>query len=367
MLKRVIIAVSNDLCTDQRVQRVAQTLVNHKLDVVLIGRQLQNSKPVTFLLPNKRFKLWFNKGPLFYANLNIRLFFYLIFHRFDLVLSNDLDTLAACRLASIVKRKKIVYDSHEYFTEVPELVDRKWQKRFWEMIEEWFLPGITHAYTVCQSLADIYNEKYKVPFQVIRNVPVRNRKNIDNCSNEPEVIIYQGALNLGRGIELMIDAMSFLPDYKLWIAGTGDIEQQLHAKTNQLLLNDRVIFLGRLKPEELNLKTPQAAIGLSLEEDFGLNYHFALPNKLFDYIQAQIPVIVSNLPEMRSLVEKYGVGEILTERTPEKLAYQIQQVIENEQKMLVYKENLKKAANELCWEAEEKKLLSIFESVFGKA
>ncbi len=363
MLKRVIIAVSNDLSTDQRVQRVAQTLVNQKLDVMLVGRQLHNSKPITFKFPHKRFKLWFNKGPLFYANLNIRLFFYLIFNRYSLVLSNDLDTLAACRLASIIRRKKIVYDSHEYFTEVPELVGRKWQKSFWEMIEKLFLPGITHAYTVCQSLADIYSKKYKVPFNVVRNVPFKLDVQLNNGPEQMNVIIYQGALNMGRGIELMIDAMKYLPEYELWITGAGDIEHQLQQRAASLTQGGKIIFLGRLQPGELRLKTPLALIGLSLEEDLGLNYHYALPNKLFDYIQARIPVLVSDLPEMRALVKDYGVGDLLVNRTAENLARQIKQIAGDQTKYLLYKKNLEIAANELCWEREEQKLISIFDPV----
>jgi glycosyltransferase involved in cell wall biosynthesis len=363
MVKRVIIAVSNDLATDQRVQRVARSLTGQGYIVLLTARVLPGNQPVNLPFDVHWFHLWFNKGPLFYAGLNIRLFCFLLLNGFDVVLSNDLDTLPACRLASIFKHKKIIYDSHEYFTEVPELVSRKWQKACWTKIEKIFLPGVNHAYTVCQSLANIYMNKYNVHFQVIRNVPHRIPKPITEVETKSNIIIYQGALNLGRGIELMIKTMCLLPEYKLWIAGTGDIEEELKELSRTSLVLERVLFLGRLTPGELNKITEQACLGLSIEEDLGLNYHYALPNKLFDYIQSQIPVIVSDLPEMRAIVEQYGAGEWLTNRSPENLATLIRNMSGDPVRMHRYHQNLAIAAQELCWENEEQKLIAIFKQV----
>lgn len=363
-MKRIIITVSNDLNTDQRIQRVAQTLAQNGYQISLIGRILKNSQMVDLPYSCHRFRLWFNKGPFFYANLNIRLFWFLLWHKFDAVLSNDLDTLTACRLASLLKFKKIVYDSHEYFTEVPELVGRHFQKAVWKCIEKTFLPGVKHAYTVCRSLADIYQKQYHVPFAVIRNLPFRNRLIIEPPKRKSNIIIYQGALNLGRGIEMMIESMQYLTDYEMWIVGTGDIERALKEHANNQTMGGKVIFLGRLSPEKLRDITIQAKLGLSLEDDMGLNYYYALPNKLFDYIQARIPVLVADLPEMRGMVEQYGVGEWLTERTPEALARQIKNLLENSTKIEQIDRNLAIAAEELCWDNEEQKLIAIFNKVF---
>jgi glycosyltransferase involved in cell wall biosynthesis len=355
MSKRIIIAVTNDLVTDQRISRIADTLAGAGYSVVLVGRLLSNREPLFRKYKTKRFRLSFNKGMMFYANYNIRLFFYLIFHKFDIVLSNDLDTLLASVLASKIKYKKCVYDSHEYFTEVPELVNRNIQKKAWEVIEKFTLPKTDYRYTVSQSIADEYFAKYGKRFDVIRNLPIKKSNLKREKSN---IIIYQGALNKGRGIELMIETMEHMPDNELWIVGAGDIEKELMLLTKERGLEDRVRFLGRIPFEELKDITTKAIVGLSLEEDLGKNYRYALPNKLFDYIQAQIPVLVSDLPEMKRVVEEYKIGEILENRNPNDVALQIFRIIEKSDS---YKATLSKASAELCWENEKIKLLNIFD------
>ena len=122
--QKIIVSVTNDLSTDQRVDKICNTLLELNFDVVLIGRKLPNSIRVKRVYSTRRFKLWFNKGALFYANYNIRLFFFLLFNKTDALWSNDLDTLLPNYLISKWKNKKLIFDSHEYFTEVPELVDR---------------------------------------------------------------------------------------------------------------------------------------------------------------------------------------------------------------------------------------------------
>lgn len=359
MAKRIIITVTNDLVTDQRVNRIANTLLNNGNDILLVGRVLPYSTNLDTNCKVKRFKLWFNKGALFYANYNLRLFLYLLFNRFDIVLANDLDTLPAAFFASRIKRKRIVYDSHEYFTEVPELIGRSFQQNTWRKIEAYILPKLKYAYTVCQSIADKYNELYQTDFQVIRNVPLQ-KDAISVPSKSGKVIIYQGALNIGRGIELMIEAMQHLDDFELWIAGKGDVEDELKKLVQERQLTNKIKFLGRIPLNELHQITSKADLGLSLEENIGLNYYYALPNKLFDYIQAQIPVLVSDLPEMKRIVEDYNVGDVLKERTPEALASKISSILFDEEKLVNWNSKLLIARQELVWEKESKKLLALF-------
>lgn len=355
-MKRLIIAVNDDLNTDQRVLRIAGTLSENGFDVLLFGRMAPNSKPLNIGHKAVRVKLMVNKGMLFYFLFNWRLFWFLMSHKYDAVLSNDLDSLVGSSLASILKRKPVVYDSHEYYTEVPELVGRPFKRRIWLFAERLFLPRTKASYTVCQSIADIYSEKYHKHFDVVRNVPYSLPK--VEIAERRNVLMYQGALNLGRGIELMIDVMKYLPECELVIAGSGDVEAELRQRATSQSEGGKIVFLGRLSPDELHKKTLEAKVGLSLEEDLGLNYHYALPNKLFDYIQARVPVIVADLPEMRNIVQTYKVGQVLIERTPENLAQLIRNVMAEAN---VYSNNLETASMELCWENESKKLLDIYQ------
>ncbi len=364
--KRIIVSVTNDLTGDNRVHKVCSTLKNIGFDVLLAGRQLRESIPVNHRnYETKRFRLLFKKGPFFYAEFNLRLFIFLLFSKFDILLSNDLDTLPANFYAAKLKNKPLVYDSHEYFTEVPELINRPQIQRIWEHIEKRLVPRIKYAYTVCNSIATAYEKKYGTKFHVVRNVPfAMTFSSVETKSSGAEkMILYQGALNIGRGLEQAISAMKYVENAKLVIAGGGDIKILLENKVERENLQNKIKFTGRLPLEKLSELTPQADLGLSIEEDLGLNYRFALPNKLFDYIQAQVPVLVTNLPEMAAIVKHYEIGEITNSLQPEILAGKIIEALFNDQTRLKWKENLKTAAGELTWENEEKVIREIF-SVF---
>lgn len=331
--------------------------------VLLVGRKLPNSQPLNIRdYQTKRFNLFFNAGALFYAEYNFRLFLFLLFAKFDILLSNDLDSLTANFLASKIEKRPLVYDSHEYFTEVPELINRPKVQQIWEWLENKMVPNLKYAYTVCYSIAKIYEEKYSVPFKVVRNIPQASKKrSIKKInSNSEKIILYQGAVNIGRGLEQAILAMKFIGNAKLIIAGGGDIKSQLEKLVEKENLQNKVEFTGRLSLEELATLTPKADLGLSIEEDLGLNYRFALPNKLFDYIQAHVPVLVTNLPEMAAIVNQYQIGEITTSLQPEVLAEKIKEALFNTKKREEWFNNLKIAAKELTWENEEKIIQEIY-------
>jgi glycosyltransferase involved in cell wall biosynthesis len=360
-LKKIIVSVTNDLSTDQRVDKVCCTLQKEGYEIVLIGRLLKNSTPLNRSYSTKRIKLIFNKGFLFYAEYNFRLLFVLLFSKKDILLSNDLDTLLPNYLVSVLQKKDIVYDSHELFPEIPELVDKPFVKKCWSTLEAWILPKLNNSYTVCNSIAEFYDKKYNSKFKTILNLP--NKKEIEfgdfpfNTKGK-KIIIYQGAINIGRGLELIIDTLEFLDNCILVVIGNGDIYETLVKKVNDKNLNNKVHFLGKISPKELHKLTPLANLGLSIEEDLGLNYRFALPNKIFDYIQAEVPILVSELPEMKQVVHNYKVGEVIKNRKPTKLAKQIEELLEKN-----FSNKLKKAKRKLIWENQEEKLTSIFKNL----
>ncbi len=362
MKTKVIIAVTNDLVADNRVHKVATTLHNNGFDVLLVGRRLKNSLPVKRLYQTKRFRLIFTKSALFYAEFNIRLLFFLLFTKSDIFLSNDLDTLLAVYVAAKLKKKPVVFDSHEIFPEVPELVARPKIKRFWEKLEAFLLPKIRYLYTVCQSIADFYEKKYGTKFKVVRNVPFYyESENIQR--KNPPVIIYQGAANIGRGLDLAIKAMQYIDNAKLLIVGGGDVLNELKDLTKKLNLSEKVEFTGKLPFDQVKKYTQTATLGLSIEENLGLNYYFALPNKIFDYIQAEVPVLCSDFPEMQNIIKKYQIGYLLKSRKAEEFAQQINEILKQLSQDSTIRKNLKIAKKELCWENEEKIILNIFSEI----
>jgi glycosyltransferase involved in cell wall biosynthesis len=336
-------------------------------DITLLGSENKESLPPEERGYNiKRFRLPFRKGFLFYAFYNLRLLFYLLTRRnITLLVSCDLDTLPANYLASVFRKCPLVYDSHEYFTEVPELQNRKFTRNFWLCLEKFILPKLKYAYTVSESIAKEYTEKYKVKFSVIRNLPlkIRNAATYPLPGNivQKKKILYQGVVNTGRGLELMMDVAKELnDDIILIIAGEGDLYSRLKNKAEKEALTDKVYFTGRIPHEKLPGLTAQADLGISMEENTGKNYRYALPNKLFDYIQAEIPVMVSDLPEMRKIVEKYNVGIVNKTNDKSKIKEVVEYILFNEEAREVWKKGLCRASSELIWEKEKLKLIAIF-------
>lgn len=366
-MKKTILSVTNDIATDQRINRIAKTLAEYGMDVTVVGFKRKTSKKISYQ-GYSSVLLWspFQKGFMFYASYNILLFFYLLFKKVDVLVANDLDSLPANYLVSILRRKKLIYDSHELFTELPELVNRKFVKNIWLKTEQAILPNLKYCYTVCGSIARHYLKEYKVPFHVVRNVPFRKQtlgKQLKNPElQNKKIIIYQGALNIGRGIETAIKAVKFLENTALLIAGKGYFEKDLKELVKKENLQDKVIFLGSMSPQDLHRYTCMADLGFSLEEHLGLNYYYALPNKLFDYIQAKIPVLVSNLPEMAAIVNNYQIGEVAHNREPQQLAKQFYDMLHNKEKRANWNKNLPIAAQELCWENEKERLIEVYRS-----
>jgi glycosyltransferase involved in cell wall biosynthesis len=361
-VKRAYISVTNDLVTDQRVARVARLLAETGFKVCCIGRVIAGSMPVVSdFCRARRFWMLFRKGPLFYACYNVRLFFTLLLvSRPSLFIAIDLDTLPACYLASRIRRAKLIFDSHEFFTQVPELVHRKTVQSIWKWIEGTIVPRISFAVTVSYPIAEIYRRLYGTRFRVVRNTPPFRKAPERRVKEEGEkrIIIYQGALNVGRGLELMINTMELLEDTVFLIVGTGDIERELRDLVRKKGLEEKVVFKGRVPPDELLALTSGADLGISLEEDLGLSYRYSLPNKIFDYIQSRIPVLCSNLPEMARIVETYGIGVAARYREPERLAGNIRYMLE-ERKAGAWRDALEKAAGELNWEKESKEFLKV--------
>lgn len=171
-MKAICLTVTNDLTYDQRMHRIAGSLAAHGYAVTLVGRRLPHSVDLDERpFRQHRLRCFWNKGFLFYAEYNLRLFFYLMRASWDAVGVVDLDTLPAGTLAALLKRKARVFDAHEYFTEVPEVTGRPFVKAFWNGVARIFLPFYRYAYTVGPGLADRFSAAYGIPFQVVRNVP----------------------------------------------------------------------------------------------------------------------------------------------------------------------------------------------------
>ncbi len=365
-MKRVFLSVTNDLVTDNRVHKICTTLSEMGFEVTLVGRKLKNSLPLERSYHTHRMKLIFIKGPLFYAEYNFRLFLYLLFQKADILVANDLDTLLANYLASLLRKRKLVYDSHEYFTGVPEIINRPFVKASWESIEKWIFPKLKVIYTVNESIAKLYKDQYGKEIKVIRNVSNKLQQSAKKTREElglpqdKNIIILQGAgINIDRGAEEAVQAMQYVDNALFLIIGSGDVIDALKEMVTELNLEDKVLILGKLPYNEMMQYTQIADLGLTLDKDTNINYRYSLPNKVFDYIQAGIPVLASNLLEVANVVKLYQVGEIVESHEPLLIAKKMTEML-NDGRKAVWKENLIAAAEELCWEKESLKLKEIY-------
>jgi glycosyltransferase involved in cell wall biosynthesis len=361
-MKRIFISVTNDLYSDRRILKVAQSCQNYGFDVLLIGRKLKKNLPLDFSFKFKQLKCIFNRSALFYAEYNIKLFFVLLFSKVDILLANDTDTLPANYLASKIKCKKLVFDAHELFPEVPELAHRPTVKRVWKSLENWIFPHLKYCYTVCQSIADYYNQKYKINMKVVRNVPYLSQPVSEKLLHyfNKKIIIYQGALNIGRGLEWVINAMPWVENAVLVIIGDGDIAIELKKRVNNLKLNDKVFFLGRISGADLHKYTPSADLGLCLLENRGLNYYYSLPNRIFDYLHAGVPVLATDFPEIAKIVAAHNTGILINRYEAEYLA----KVLNDFFTQTFDTSHFKEVSKHYCWEEEEKILMQIISADF---
>lgn len=366
-MKTAIVCVTNDLSTDQRVHKTCVALQKCNYDVIETGRILPDSLPLDRPYKTRRIKHWNNKGAFFYAEYNIRLFFYLLFSKSDLIFSNDLDTLLACFFASKLKGVQLIYDSHEYYTEVPELVSRPKIQKIWTKIEEFIFPKLDKIITVNNSIAKLYEDIYKKKIAVVRNIPstfipekIMTRMELELPENKYILILQGTGINVDRGAEEACLAMKYLnDDFVLLICGSGDALPTLKKIVMENELEEKVIFKAKMPFAELRQYTINSDLGLAIDKDTNLNYHFSLPNKLFDYIHAEIPILSSKLVELQNIITKYDVGYFIQNHEPQHIACTINEIFENQKEYQQKKANSLRAKHEQNWENEEKKIMEI--------
>jgi glycosyltransferase involved in cell wall biosynthesis len=368
-MKTIILTVTNDLSYDQRMQKICRSLAKAGYAVQLVGRERSFSIPLrNESYRQTRLKCIFNKGKLFYVEFNLRLLLYLLFSIFDAACAVDLDTIVPVVLISKLKGAKIAYDAHEYFTEVPEVINRPRVKKAWQWVEKTFVPKCDLAYTVSPQLSDLFVKKYRMAVDVILNVPLL--KDLSEpmqagtaAPQNPPYLLYQGALNEGRGLEHLIEAMQGI-NAQLKIAGEGDLSESLRQLVSKLQLQNKVQFMGFVEPAQLKELTAGASIGFNLLENKGLSYYYSLSNKFFDYIHARVPQVCINFPAYKALNDKYKVAVLVDGCTAAEVTIAVNLLLQNKELYATLKKNCEVCSAALNWQAEEVKLLGLYERLF---
>jgi glycosyltransferase involved in cell wall biosynthesis len=360
---KIFFTVTTDLNFDQRMIRICISLSNAGYEVVLVGRKLSSSKPLTpqpFL--QERLSCLFQKGKLFYTEYNIRLFFFLLFKKMDAICAIDLDTILPCFYVSKIRKIKRIYDAHELFCEMQEIVTRKKIYAVWKKIEKHTVPHFKLGYTVNQPIANEFEKMYNVRYEVIRNIALL--RDIKPAPATEKYILYQGAVNEGRSFETLIPAMKNVP-CKLLICGDGNFLQKAKQLVKENQLEEKVIFKGKILPQELVQITQQAYAGVTLFEDTGMSNYYSLANRFFDYLHAGIPQLCVDYPVYREINEAYPFALLIKDISADNIAQQLNNLLENEVLYTSLQENCMKARQIFNWQEEEKKLLTFYKNIFS--
>lgn len=374
---KIVFTVINDLTYDQRMQRIAHSLVQAGYQVTLVGRELNTSKPINkdFIFYQKRLKCFFNKGKFFYAEYNIRLFFYLLFNTFDIYGATDLDTLLPNFAAAKLKKKPHTYDAHEYFTELPEIVNRPIVQKIWKLIEKTILPRTQYAYTINHSYKQKFEQEYpNTCFEIIRNATILKTQALPTHTEKVQApypfnqkyILYQGAVNIGRGVEEMIQAMPYITDYKLYICGKGDVLKNCQQLTKELNLQERVFFWGHIEPNALRQFTQYAAMGFTFFTQQGESYYYSLANRFFDYFHNGVPQLAMQYPEYEHINTQFEIAVLLPNLQINTIATATNQLLANNTHNELYKKlhaNCLEAREVINWQNEAQKLVAFYNKI----
>lgn len=365
--KTITVSVISDLTTDQRVIRICATLQKMGFNVSVIARSFKNSLPLDeYPFKATRIECFFRKGIMQYAEFNIKLFFKLMFCKTDYLLANDLDVLIPNYIISKLKNKFLFYDTHEYFTGVPELKNSHIKRKVWKFFEDRIFPKLSVVYTVNDSVKNKYFDEYRNEISVVRNVPVTRKNNSIKLSKKWEnkiILLLQGAgVNEGRGGLELLEAMKYLPEnYLLVFIGSGTQWETIKQKRIEWNLQDKVEMIDRLPPAALQKYTALAHIGFSLDSFNDLNCLYNLPNKIFDYMHAGVPTIATAIPEVKFIIDKYKCGILIESNDAKTIAAAVINILGDKVIYEMYKLNCINASKELCWENESKKLERIYQ------
>jgi glycosyltransferase involved in cell wall biosynthesis len=312
----------------------------------------------------KRIDALFKSGFLRFVEGNIRSFLFLLFRRFDLVCAIDIDTIIPAYLLSVIKRKKRVLDAHEIFSEAyTVLLLRKRIRPFWIWLEKNFMPRFPVGYTVKNSLKEIFFKMYGVHYDVILNTPVLENKTGEIQQKDKKLVIYQGVVQYGRGMEYLIPAMKNI-DAKLIICGKGNFYIGAQALVKEMGLCDKIEFKGNVLPDRLKIYTEQACIGINLLENKGQSFYLSLANKTFEYMHALIPQVTMNFPEYTAINNEYEIAVLIDELNVENIVNAINRLLNDDALYNRLQQNCEQARLKYNWQNEEKKLIAFYDKLF---
>jgi glycosyltransferase involved in cell wall biosynthesis len=370
-----IILEIGDIRTDGRCKNIADSFISYGGRVTFLGPSDKDSRELDGNIVLQYLKIRRNWGSkVAYLHYWIRAFFTAIRLKPDIIIAEDLFSLPPALLAAFYTGARVLYDAKEFYFALASLKDRRVTQWFWSTLEYLTIQFTDVVITSGERDSDILRLQYKITRPVaIHNHPPKRTGEADRTvlrrkygiPTDHVIFLYQGWLLEGRGLPLMLDIAEQYENVFCVIMGEGKMRQEIEKRIQASDVRDRVLLTGALPYDELLKNTDGADVGCALIEDRGLSYRYARPNKLFEYIRANVPVLVSNFPAMREVVESYGIGLTADPRNRLEVLDAARILIEDAGIRERFRIACIKAAEEFTWETEEKKLFKLFNSVMG--
>lgn len=289
--------------------------------------------------------------------------------RADVYHAHDLDALWPAAFAARRWDVPLIYDSHEFWTEQSSLVGRPLIRNFWALLERHLIGRVHRTITVGTSIARALQERYGLEqIAVVRNLPLyrppvqsdRIRAELKLAAERP-VVLYQGGFLTDNGLSEQIDAIAGLQgDLALVLIGGGPRESALKEQVRRRRLGGKVYFISRVPFGELHSYTCSADLGLCLIKGTGKSFYYSMPNKLFEYLMAGLPVLASDFPDMRAVVEDSAAGLVANPQNLTEIREKIRSFLGAPTRRQAYRQAALAAARHYNWEQEAPRLLALY-------
>lgn len=372
--KKVLITFFGNINFDTRCFNLYNSLLESGYDVEFVGFDWLTEGFESVKGPKTIYKLT-KKFPsiLFYFKFFSILKYNLLKRKYDILFAEDLYTLPVCIVIGKLKGAKIIYDCRELFGFLAGLKDKPYVQKLWRTIEKIFINKANLVLVTGRMDDEFLKSEYHLNNTfVLRNLPLFKKSvspvdfyNKLGIEKDKKILIYQGVVVHGRGLKIIYEVLRKSDDFVLIVLGDGEHLTYYQDLSKSLSIDKKVFFAGKISQEELINYTSSAFIGLSLIENLSLSYYYALPNKLFEYIMAEVPVIATSLPQMKEIINEFKVGFIVEENDFESIRQIIEKLNQDNLNYNQLKENCRKASKILCWENEFKLLEKRFQEILS--
>jgi glycosyltransferase involved in cell wall biosynthesis len=367
----VVFALTGDVRRNSRALRHIRTLVKNGLSVEVLSH---GSESGPFELLQTRVH-WLNnftsRGPAFFWQNHRRIANRAISIRARVYHASDLYALPALAAAADRHNGSLTYDARELYPHVASTVGRPWARVVWQEMERRFIRRADGVITVSDGIAAKLEQLYQIDRPlVVHNVPSRSDESSSNllrdltgASDDTVIVLHQGQLRKYRGCELLVAAMRQVDNAALVFLGDGPRRLALGQLVDRLGLAGKVFFHDPVPPDQLLNYTASADIGVTMLEDVCLNHHLALPNKLFEYLAANIPVIASDLPEIRKVVVEHEVGITVNPVMPTSIVSALRHATSSLDSRKMWRHNIPSVFSTYNSETSSRRLLQLYCSV----